>query len=72
MATSREFSSAEASDSDSISVTSTAASEAKSVYELEAILAETTDDDDYLYYLIKWEGYPLERSSSFVLVAFLE
>ena len=47
-------------DSDSVSITSTVASEPQEEYEVEAILAEE-EGDDGINYLIKWEGYPLHR-----------
>lgn len=64
MATSREAESGEISDSDSVSVTSTVPSEPRPEYPLEEILAEMEDDDGNLYYLIKWENYPIQRSLS--------
>ncbi|KAI9846157.1 MAG: hypothetical protein M1837_004271 [Sclerophora amabilis] len=52
------------SDEDSISLTSTAASEEREEYPVEEILAESTanDDEDPLY-LVKWLGYPSTRST---------
>ena len=47
-------------DSDSVSITSTVASEPQEEYEVETILAEEEGDDE-INYLIKWEGYPLHR-----------
>lgn len=47
-------------DSDSVSITSTVASEPQEEYEVETILAEE-EGDDGINYLIKWEGYPLHR-----------
>ena len=56
----------DASDSDSISVTSTISSDQEEEYNVEKILAE---DQDIIggtgepQYLLKWEGYPLHRST---------
>ena len=50
----------ESSDDDSISVTSTIQSEPQEVYPLDSILAERVEDGA-TQYLVKWEGYPLER-----------
>ena len=47
-------------DSDSVSITSTVASEPQEEYEVETILAEE-EGDDGINCLIKWEGYPLHR-----------
>lgn len=49
-------------DDDNISVTSTAPSEQQSEYEVETILTEAQLDDGVLY-LVKWAGYPIERST---------
>lgn len=49
-------------DDDDISVTSTAPSEQESEYEVETILSERVFDDQ-LMYLVKWAGYPIERST---------
>ena len=49
-------------DDDDISVTSTAPSEQQSEYEVETILTEAQLDDGILY-LVKWAGYPIERST---------
>jgi len=49
------------SDSDAVSITSTVASEPKEVYIVERILAEEQAKDGAIYYLIDWEGYPIER-----------
>ncbi|RWQ91849.1 hypothetical protein C8Q69DRAFT_408795 [Paecilomyces variotii] len=49
-------------DDDSISVTSTVLSEPKSEYEVECILTELMFPDG-VKYLVKWEGYPVERST---------
>src|SRR5947207_5964559 len=52
------------SDSDTISITSTAPSEQKDEYPVEAILAETlTGDGKNPLYLVKWEGYPITRAT---------
>ncbi|KAL8966389.1 MAG: hypothetical protein Q9183_003393, partial [Haloplaca sp. 2 TL-2023] len=47
---------------DAISLTSTVSSVQKDEYELEAILAEKTENDTTLY-LVKWEGYHELRST---------
>ncbi|KAL8873508.1 MAG: hypothetical protein Q9174_001045 [Haloplaca sp. 1 TL-2023] len=49
-------------DDDAISLTSTVSSVQKDEYELEAILAEKTENDTTLY-LVKWEGYHEFRST---------
>lgn len=49
-------------DDDDISITSTAPSEQQSEYEVETILTEAQLDDGTLY-LVKWAGYPIERST---------
>ena len=49
-------------DDDDISITSTAPSEEQSEYEVETILTEAQLDDGVLY-LVKWAGYPIERST---------
>ncbi|KAI9823701.1 MAG: hypothetical protein M1819_001145 [Sarea resinae] len=48
---------------DSISVTSTAASEERDAYPVERILAEIEDENGDPFYLVKWEGYPNSRST---------
>lgn len=48
------------SDDDSISITSTAASEEREEYPVEAIIAERKIDGS-TEYLVRWEGYPDER-----------
>jgi Chromo (CHRromatin Organisation MOdifier) domain len=55
----------EEDDSDSISVTSTRASEdgQEKSYFVERILAEDMDSDQNMFYLIQWEGYPLAEST---------
>jgi chromo domain-containing protein 1 len=52
-------------DSDSISVTSTRASEddTEKSYFVERILAEDIDRDQNMFYLIQWEGYPITEST---------
>jgi hypothetical protein len=52
-------------DSDSISVTSTRASEdgTEKSYFVERILAEDMDGDQNMFYLIQWEGYLLAEST---------
>lgn len=50
----------EASDEDSISITSTAASEPREEYPVEAIIAER-EVEGTIEYLVRWEGYPDER-----------
>lgn len=52
--------SGEASDEDSISITSTAPSEPREEYPVEAIIAER-EVDGTIEYLVRWEGYPDER-----------
>ncbi|KAK2766217.1 hypothetical protein FQN54_007733 [Arachnomyces sp. PD_36] len=49
-------------DDDNISLTSTACSEQVEEYEVETILAQRTIDEIDIY-LVKWEGYPNERST---------
>ena len=61
--------SSDSSDDDTVSLTSTAASEQLDVYTLEEVLAEI-DFQGESHYLVKWEGYPLvrctwEKSESF-------
>ncbi|KAH0542608.1 hypothetical protein FGG08_003016 [Glutinoglossum americanum] len=51
------------SDSDTISITSTAPSEQKDEYPVEAILAETVGDGRHPLYLVKWENYPITRAT---------
>ncbi|KAI9876031.1 MAG: hypothetical protein M1830_007486 [Pleopsidium flavum] len=50
------------SDDDDVSVTSTVMSEVREEYPLEKILAERTTENG-LEWLVKWEGYPDERST---------
>lgn len=50
----------EVSDEDSISITSTAPSEQREEYPVEAIIAER-EVDGTIEYLVRWEGYPDER-----------
>lgn len=52
--------SGEVSDEDSISITSTAPSEPREEYPVEAIIAER-EIDGAIEYLVRWEGYPDER-----------
>lgn len=52
--------SGEVSDEDSISITSTAPSEPREEYPVEAIIAER-EVDGAAEYLVRWEGYPDER-----------
>ncbi|KZF20579.1 hypothetical protein L228DRAFT_284537 [Xylona heveae TC161] len=54
---------AEASEDDSISITSTAASEVLDEYEVETILTERRGQDDKPYFLVKWAGYDVERAT---------
>lgn len=64
MAPHRNASSEEDDKSDSISVTSTAGSEPRDTYLVERILAESTNEaDGSPIYLVKWEGYPVHRST---------
>jgi chromo domain-containing protein 1 len=49
-------------DDDNISITSTVWSEEKSEYEVETILTELKFPDG-IKYLVKWDGYPVERST---------
>jgi hypothetical protein len=51
------------SDLDSISLTSTRSSDEEEEYNVEKINAEERDDQGVMKYLVKWEGYPLHRSS---------
>ncbi|KAK4505045.1 hypothetical protein PRZ48_003008 [Zasmidium cellare] len=51
------------SDEDSIATQSTAESEALEEYGVDRILLEKEDEEGVTNYLIKWEGYPLGRSS---------
>ena len=55
----------EASDNDTISLTSTVASThaEDDVYEIEAIVAEEISDDGVTWYLIKWKGYSEDRNT---------
>ncbi|KAL2041757.1 hypothetical protein N7G274_005541 [Stereocaulon virgatum] len=55
----------EASDNDTISLTSTVAStQAKDhVYEIEAIVAEEISDDGVTWYLVKWKEYSEDRNT---------
>lgn len=56
--------SSEDDESDSISIISTAGSEPRDTYLVERILAENTNEaDDSPIYLVKWEGYPIHRST---------
>ena len=50
----------ESSDEDSISVTSTVSSVKQDVYPLHKILSERVVNGESQY-LVKWEGYPIER-----------
>ena len=52
-----------AASDDDISVTSTAMSEMQDEYILERILAERNATDGSRQWLVKWEGYPEERST---------
>ncbi|KAL1584680.1 hypothetical protein WHR41_06889 [Cladosporium halotolerans] len=51
------------SDPDSISIHSTEPSDVEQEYDVEKILAEEPNEDGVMHYLVKWEGYPLHRSS---------
>jgi hypothetical protein len=51
------------SDTDTISITSTRATPEREEYPVEKILEEVTDDDGLSCYLVKWEGYNIERST---------
>ena len=51
------------SDEDSISITSTQASDPEAEYNVEKILAENTLDNGAREYLLKWEGYPLHSAT---------
>jgi hypothetical protein len=61
----RQFSKKKNSDSDSIDLESTEASEADEGkdYVVECILAEDKDVEGKMFYLLKWEDYPLLRST---------
>ncbi|KAL4949659.1 hypothetical protein BDW69DRAFT_173898 [Aspergillus filifer] len=48
---------------DEISLTSTVESEQQSEYDVEEILAESDHFQDGVRYLVRWLGYPVERSS---------
>ncbi|KAI8943475.1 hypothetical protein NX059_001479 [Plenodomus lindquistii] len=50
-------------DTDTISLTSTAPSEQEDNYDAVKVLSERPpyDDEDHVYYLIEWEGYPMHR-----------
>ncbi|KAL9097708.1 MAG: hypothetical protein Q9165_000034 [Trypethelium subeluteriae] len=50
-------------EDDDISVNSTPASSPRSHYALEAILAERLGENEVKEYLVKWEDYPLHRST---------
>ena len=52
---------AEDSDDDSINTTTTEETQVNSdkEYDVEKILAEQTDKDGTMHYLLKWEGYPI-------------
>ncbi|KAI9762995.1 MAG: hypothetical protein M4579_000058 [Chaenotheca gracillima] len=50
-------------DEDSISLTSTAPSEEREEYPLEEVLAESTTAEDVPLYLVKWQDYPISRST---------
>ena len=50
-------------ESDDISITSTVESEPRSEYVVDRILAERVGEDGQCQYLVKWEGYPDERST---------
>jgi hypothetical protein len=49
-------------DDDSVSVNSTVKSEEKEIYNVEKILAERGEGDN-VEFLVRWEGYPDERST---------
>lgn len=53
----------EDSDGDSISLTSTVDSEHSedTGFNVEQILAEAENDQGIMMYLVKWEGYPMDR-----------
>jgi hypothetical protein len=58
------FEEVDMSDTDSISLTSTQASDAEAEYAVEKILAEELHHEtDEVLYLVKWEGYPLHAST---------
>lgn len=59
----------ELKDDDDISIPSTAISEQKDEYEIEGIVAERRVDG-MMQYLVRWEGYPLERSTWEAIEAF--
>lgn len=46
------------SDDETVSLTSTKASEPQEIYTLDAVLWEKDDEDGKTWYLVKWEGYP--------------
>ena len=51
------------SDSDSISINSTAISELEDQYQVEQILDEVIGENGNCLYLVKWEGYPVEETT---------
>ena len=55
-----QYSHSEISDNDSISTTSTIQSEQQEVYPLDNVLSERTVNGQ-TQYLVKWEGYSIER-----------
>ncbi|KAM0713682.1 hypothetical protein Q7P37_010644 [Cladosporium fusiforme] len=57
------FEESASSDIDSISVNTTEPSDVEDTYEVEKILVEESDNDGVPYYLVKWQGYPLHRST---------
>lgn len=57
------FQESDHSDNDSISLHSTEPSEEEEGYDVEKILAEEADDEGEPQFLIKWQGYPLHRST---------
>lgn len=51
------------SEIDSISLNSTEPSDEEATYEVEKILHEDVDDEGVSRFLVKWQGYPLHRST---------
>ena len=60
------------SDPDSISLTSTTISQDRPCYNVERILAEWDSGEFGIYYLVEWEGYPLERTTWEPKASFLQ
>ncbi|KAH7112158.1 hypothetical protein B0J11DRAFT_542776 [Dendryphion nanum] len=48
-------------DTDTVSLASTTGSEGQEIYDVEDIIAEETDDDGIVRYLVKWQGYSMHE-----------